>query len=165
VSGVPLSVDDHEILAMLKKLGDNPKSDLQYEKIRNPVTKKMTGVFIGNRYIYIEPLPADKFLPRSSFCAGIQCRIYHFGQPKPPKRKYHTCWSSDHPTSKCTDQAKFAFNQVTPRVMNNAHLTLKNVRILILCSMVMKMFCLTFTYVKSLSLEKITTLLSRHSNV
>ena len=32
VSGVPLSVDDHEILVMLKKLGANPKSDLQYEK-------------------------------------------------------------------------------------------------------------------------------------
>lgn len=106
VSGVPLSVDDHEILVMLKKLGANPKSDLQYEKIRNPVTKKMTGVLNGNRYIYIEPLPVDKFLPRSSFCAGIQCRIYHFGQPKPPKRKCLTCWSSDHPTSKCTEEAK-----------------------------------------------------------
>jgi hypothetical protein len=52
VSGVPLSVDDHEILAMLKKLGANPKSDLQYEKIRNPVTKKMTGVLNGNIHLH-----------------------------------------------------------------------------------------------------------------
>ena len=36
--------------------------------------------------------------------------------------------------------AKFAFNQVTPRGMNNAHLTLKNVRILILCSTVLSNF-------------------------
>lgn len=106
VSGVPLSVDDKEILAMLTKLGANPKSDLQYEKIRNPMTKKMTGVLNGNRYIYLEPFPDNKFLPRTSYCAGIQCRIYHYGQPKPPKRKCRICWSSDHPTNECTEETK-----------------------------------------------------------
>lgn len=41
ICGVPLSVDDSAILEMLSKLGAHPKSELKYEKIRNPANNKM----------------------------------------------------------------------------------------------------------------------------
>ena len=81
VAGVPLSVQDSEIINMLNKFNVVIKSELLYEKIRNPVTKKMTSVLNGNRFVYIAPLSMGSFLPRISYCAGLKCRIYHFGQP------------------------------------------------------------------------------------
>lgn len=40
VKGVPLSVDDDEVLKMLNKLNLSFNSDLKYEKIRHPETHK-----------------------------------------------------------------------------------------------------------------------------
>ena len=40
------------------------------------------SVLNGNRFIYVEPLPDDKHLPRINYCAGIICLLFHFGQPK-----------------------------------------------------------------------------------
>ena len=82
VKGVPLSVDDSEILKMLEQFNISKTSDLKYEKIRHPVTRKMTGVLNGNRFLYIKQLPEGMFLPRTSHCAGLRCQIYHYGQPK-----------------------------------------------------------------------------------
>ena len=67
----------------------------------------MTSVLNGNRFIYIEPLPEGKFLPRVSYCAGLRCNIYHWGQPK-YKRKLlcKRCWGDDHTTSNCEDEEK-----------------------------------------------------------
>ena len=50
VKGVPLSVDDGEITKMLEKC--NATSGIKYEKIRDPETRKMTGILNGNRFIY-----------------------------------------------------------------------------------------------------------------
>ena len=93
VSGIPLSVDDKEIMQMLEKFDISPTSTMKYENIRHPVTKKMTSVLNGNRFIYIKPLPEGKFLPRVSYCAGLRCNIHHWGQPK-YKRKLlcKICW-------------------------------------------------------------------------
>ena len=56
VKGVPLSVEDSCIVNMLEKLGAKLTSDVKYEKIRNPTTKKMTDILNGNRFVYIQPL-------------------------------------------------------------------------------------------------------------
>lgn len=167
VSGVPLSVDDKEILAMLTKLGANPKSDLQYEKIRNPMTKKMTGVLNGNRYIYLEPFPDNKFLPRTSYCAGIQCRIYHYGQPNPPNENAEFVGVLTTPPMNARKKlnAKFAFNRGTPRVMNNALPMLKNAPITISYSKANKMLFQISTHVKYLYLVKNSILQNRPSSV
>ena len=105
VSGVPLSVDDKEIMKMLEKFDIKPKSDMKYENIRNPVTKKMTSVLNGNRFIYIEPLPEGKFLPKVSYCAGLRCNIYHWGQPKHKRNTVcRRCWKDDHATYECKNE-------------------------------------------------------------
>ena len=86
VKGIPLSVDDTEIVKMLEKFDVSFTSPLKYQNIRHPVTRKITGILNGNRFIYAKPLPNGKFLPRTSYCAGLKCFIYHKGQP-PLKRK------------------------------------------------------------------------------
>ena len=73
VKGVPLSVDDGEIIKMLKQFNITMTSDLKFEKIRHPVTRKMTGILNGNRFLYIKELPEGTFLPRTSYCAGLRC--------------------------------------------------------------------------------------------
>ena len=52
VQGIPLSVDDGEILKMLKNYGCEPTSDIKLEKIRHPVTRKMTSILNG-KPVYI----------------------------------------------------------------------------------------------------------------
>lgn len=81
VKGVPLSVDDNEVLNMLKNFNVSFTSDIKYEKIRHPVTRKMTSILNGNRFIYVKALDEGVFLPRTSTCAGLRCSIYHHGQP------------------------------------------------------------------------------------
>ena len=51
IKGVPLSVDDECITKMLTKLGAKLTSDIKYEKIRNPATRKMTDILNGNRFV------------------------------------------------------------------------------------------------------------------
>ena len=67
---------------MLSKLGAKLTSDIKYEKIRNPANRKRTEILNGNRFIYMEPLAEGRFLPRTSFCAGLKCVILHEGQLK-----------------------------------------------------------------------------------
>ena len=62
IRGVPLSVDDECVIGMLNKFGAKLTSEIKYEKIRNPSTKKMTDILNGNRFAYIHPLPKGKFL-------------------------------------------------------------------------------------------------------
>jgi hypothetical protein len=62
--GLPLSVDDSAVQELLEKLKVKLKSKIIYEKIRHPVTNRMTSVLNGNRFMYIEPLPDEKHLPR-----------------------------------------------------------------------------------------------------
>lgn len=102
VCGVPLSVDDSAIHDMLKKLGVHPKSEIKYEKIRNPTSNKMTKVLNGNRFLYIEPLEQNKALPRFSYCAGLKCKIFHRGQnvEKPPSTCTN-CWETGHSFRLC----------------------------------------------------------------
>lgn len=102
VKGVPLSVEDSCIVSMLQKLGAKLTSDVKYEKIRNPTTKKMTEILNGNRFMYIKPLSAGTFLPRSSFCAGLKCAIIHKGQPISKRSMLCTnCWGDDHLRYQC----------------------------------------------------------------
>lgn len=78
--GLPLSV-----VELLNKLEAKLKSKILYEKIRYPVTSKMTSVLIGNRFMYIEPLENGKVLPRVSHYASIRCMFFNYGQPKTHK--------------------------------------------------------------------------------
>ncbi|KAK3082645.1 hypothetical protein FSP39_001246 [Pinctada imbricata] len=102
VKGIPLSVDDDCIKNMLVKMGAKLTSDIKYEKIRNPTTRKMTEILNGNRFVYMEPLAEGSFLPRTSYCAGLKCTIYHDGQPKNERKKICTnCWANDHLKFQC----------------------------------------------------------------
>ena len=81
-------------------------SPIRYENIRNTITRKMTSILNGNRFVYAKPLPNGKSLPRSSFCAGLKCLIYHKGQPSNKRKPLCTnCWG-DHWSSQCTDSKR-----------------------------------------------------------
>ena len=71
ICGLPLSVDDSAVLEMLEKYKVGLKSEIKYERIRNPVTHRMTTVLNGNRFVYTEPLPPNTSLPRFVHCAGL----------------------------------------------------------------------------------------------
>lgn len=102
ISGLPLSVDDSAVLEMLHGLEVEMKSELKYENIRHPVTHKMTSVLNGNRFLYIAPLATDRALPRNVSCAGLKCRIYHYGQKtEAAKMQCYNCWGSGHKASVC----------------------------------------------------------------
>lgn len=49
--GLPLSVNDSAVSELLDKLEVKPKSKVMYEKIRHPITNKMTSVLNGNRFL------------------------------------------------------------------------------------------------------------------
>ena len=92
---------------MLEQFNISPTSDLKYEKIRHPVTRKMTGVLNGNRFMYIKQLPEGVHLPRSSHCAGLRCQIYHYGQPKTKRPQLCTnCWEDTHFRSQCKNNSR-----------------------------------------------------------
>ena len=107
VKGVPLSVDDGEITKMLEKFNVTFTSGIKYEKIRDPETRKMTGILNGNRFIYVKQFEEGKFLPRTSHCAGLRCFIYHFGQPKVNRTTLCTnCWETTHYKSNCENESR-----------------------------------------------------------
>ena len=107
VKGVPLSVDDGEVMKMLNKFNLSFTSDLKYEKIRHPETHKMIGILNGNRFIYAKALPQGTFLPRSSNCAGLKCFIYHYGQPSNKRTPYCTqCWEDSHIKRDCPNNPR-----------------------------------------------------------
>ena len=52
--------------------------------------------------MYIQPLDDGKFLPRSSYCAGLRCTIMHKGQPNRKRPMLCTnCWGDDHLRFQC----------------------------------------------------------------
>lgn len=107
VKGVPLSVDDDEIMKMLKQFDLNFTSGLKYENIIHPETRKMTGILNGNRFIYVSALPDSKFLPRQCKCAGLQCFIYHYGQPSNKRTPLCTnCWEATHYRRDCPNSSR-----------------------------------------------------------
>ena len=106
ICGLPLSVADSAVCEMLDKLNVKLTSKIMYEKIRDPETKRMTSILNGTRFLFIEPLPDGKSLPRFNYCAGVQCKIFHFGQPKKTGNLLCTnCWKTDHTRSKCSSEA------------------------------------------------------------
>ena len=107
VKGVPLSVDDGEITKMLEKFKVVFTSGIKYEKIRDPETRKMTGILNGNRFVYIRQLEEGKFMPRTSYCAGLRCMIYHYGQPKIKRTPLCTnCWEEAHYKRDCQNESR-----------------------------------------------------------
>lgn len=95
-------MDDSAVSELLDKLGCVAKSKIFYESIRHPVSNKMTSVLNGNRFLYIEPLPIGKSLPRVNSCGGLRCLIFHYGQPKVVKHLICTnCWATDHTRKNC----------------------------------------------------------------
>ena len=107
VSGIPLSVQDTEIIKMLLSFNVELKSELRFENIRNPVTGKMTSVLNGNRFVYIVPLPDGTSLPRFAYCAGRKCRIFHYGQNKPKQDiKCKNCWDTGHHARYCKNEQR-----------------------------------------------------------
>lgn len=112
---LPLSVDDSDVSELLNNLGCVAKRKILYEKIRHPVSNKMTSVLNGNRFLYIEPLPIGKSLPRVNYCGGLRCLLFHCGQPKAVKHQEKTV--------KVNQNVKFVKNQVIPRGIASAILT------------------------------------------
>ena len=107
ICGVPLSVDESAILEMLEKLGVTLKSKIMFEKSRHPVTRKMTSVLNGTRFMYIQPLEEGKTLPRNATCAGLQCKIFHIGQYKNTRKITCTnCWEEGHFQRDCKGEAR-----------------------------------------------------------
>ena len=97
ICGLPLSVSDISVLELLENLKLDLKSKILYEKIRHPVTKRMTSVLNGNRFVYVAPLSPGTSLDRVHHCAGLRCLIFHYGQPKHEKKFLCTnCWDTDH---------------------------------------------------------------------
>ena len=106
VKGIPLSVDDNEIVKMLENFNVTFTSGIKYENIRHPETRKMTGVLNGNRFIYIKPMEEGRSLPRTSYCAGLRCFIYHYGQPSYKRVPLCTnCWDNTHYRKECKNEA------------------------------------------------------------
>ena len=110
ISDLPLSVDDKAVYEMLKDLNISLKSDLKYEKIRNPTTKRMTSVLNGNRFIYIAPLDDNVSLPRYVKCAGLKCRLFHYGQTKNSFKsatniQCYNCWETGHTARNCSSKS------------------------------------------------------------
>ena len=99
-------MDDSAIHELLNKLGVKLTSKIMFEKIRHPITNKMTSVLNGNRFMYIEPLGDGQSLPRVNTCAGLRCLLFHFGQPKSDRKLLCTqCWKTDHTRSRCTNDS------------------------------------------------------------
>ena len=102
ICGLPLSVDDSAVLEMLEKYKVGLKSEIKYERIRNPVTHRMTTVLNGNRFVYTEPLPPNTSLPRFVHCAGLKCRLYHHGQETVTSQiQCFNCWEMGHRKNNC----------------------------------------------------------------
>ena len=77
-------------------------SPLKYENIRHPVTRKMTGILNGNRFAYAKPFPDGGYIPRTTYCAGLKCFVYHEGQPSQKRKALCTnCWKDDHFRNQC----------------------------------------------------------------
>lgn len=107
ICGLPLSVSDISVLELLENLKLDLKSKILYEKIRHPVTKRMTTVLNGNCFVYIAPLSPGTSLARVHHCAGLKCLIFHYGQPKHEKKIMCTnCWDTDHARNKCKNNPK-----------------------------------------------------------
>lgn len=105
ICGVPLSVDDSAVFEMLSKLKVSPKTEMYYEKIRNPETKKMTSVLNGNRFLYIEPIPSNTYLPRNVYCAGLKCKLFHQDQHvDKPIITCTKCWQNGHNRFNCENE-------------------------------------------------------------
>ena len=61
----------------------------------------------SNRFIYVEPLPDNKHLPRINYCAVIRCLLFHFGQPKLQRTLTCTnCWTSGHTRNHCNNEPR-----------------------------------------------------------
>lgn len=126
---------------MLNKLKVKLTSKILYEKIRHPVTNKITSILNGTRFMYIEPLPAGESLPKFNWCAGLRCKILHFGQPKNSHILRCTkCWKTGLTKSSiCKNYS----------CMSNVH-TMKS-RSISLHSADHKTFCLIFTRASCIS--------------
>lgn len=79
ICGLPLSVSDISVLELLENLKLDLKSKILYEKIRHPVTKRMTTVLNGNCFVYIAPLSPGTSLARVHHCAGLKCLFFTMG--------------------------------------------------------------------------------------
>lgn len=60
----------------------------------------MTSILNGTRFIYIEPIPDGKSLPKFNIFAGLRCKILHFGQSKNNHiLRYSNFWKADQTQS------------------------------------------------------------------
>jgi ribA/ribD-fused uncharacterized protein len=105
IKGLPISVDDDCVKKMLEKQGAKLTSDVKLEKIRHPVSHRMTDFHNGNRFVYMTPMDG-KFLPKTATCAGLRCTVSHKGQPiRENKKQCTNCWAEDHYRTNCEYEA------------------------------------------------------------
>lgn len=153
VKGVPLSVDDNEVIKMLNDFNVSFTSELKYENIRHPITRKMTCILNGNRFIYAKSLAEGTFLPRTATCAGLRCFIYHYGQPSAKRTPRCTnCWEEHHfsKTALTQKDARCANLKVTCLVIRSASSFLK-MKLMSLHLLVRTTVCPTFIHATSTS--------------
>ena len=117
---------------MLESYGVECTSDIKLKKIRNPVTRKMTSILNGNRFIYAKPLPEDKPLPRNSYCAGLRCQIFHYGQVSKRSPYCANCWETTHYRLQCENERRCKVckkRDMSPEI-KHVHITQKHKRTL-----------------------------------
>lgn len=64
----------------------------------------MTSILNGTRFMYIEPLPDGKHLPRINYCGGIQCKLFHLVNQKTPQISAKSAGKLNHTRSRCTSE-------------------------------------------------------------
>lgn len=148
ICGLPLSVDESAVHEMLNKLKVKLTSKILYEKIRHPVTNKMTSILNGTRFMYIEPLPAGESLPKFNTCAGLRCKILHFALDSQRTTTYFNAQTVgkqviQNQYVRTILAAKYVKSLVIYRDRKNVH-TMKS-RSISLHSADRKTFCLIFT--------------------
>ena len=99
VKDLPLSYGLDEIKHYMEQNSVKIRK-IEYGKARNPKTGELSKFLNGDRIIYADKLSNP--LPKSTSIAGQRVRLYHDGQPAPPKDLLCTkCYGKDHTRLQC----------------------------------------------------------------
>ena len=100
VKDLPDSKANDSLKQFLEEKGLKLTSEIQYGKVRDTETKKLTDWRNGDRYVYVEAFETP--LQRIATVGSSRVRIYHEGQEAPKSDIICTkCYGRDHSRSKC----------------------------------------------------------------